>query len=305
MKNAITRIAGGTALALKRRAPEILLAAGIAGTVAAAVLACRATLKADAALDEAKKKLADIREAAETLPAEKYGRQDRQKDLLVAYTQAALDFARLYAPAVALGTASIFCIVKGHGILRARSVAIAAAYKAVDESFRAYRKRVVAELGKDKDYIFRHGLKAEKVLVMETDEKGKQAEVTKTVYSHSPSGASQYAKFFDESAEEWSRDSEYNYAFLLKLQRQMNDLLTVKGHVLLNDVYDSLGLPRTKAGCVVGWTKDGPGDGHIDFGIFEDDRPVNREFVNGLENSILLDFNVDGIIWDSSNLAEH
>jgi hypothetical protein len=50
---------------------------------------------------------------------------------------------------------------------------------------------------------------------------------------------------------------------------------------------------------MVGWIDGGDGDGYVDFGIY-DIAAVNnrREFINGYEPSIILDFNVDGVIWD-------
>lgn len=109
---------------------------------------------------------------------------------------------------------------------------------------------------------------------------------------------SQYARFFDEGSPAWSKDSEYNLMFLKQQQQYANDLLKKRGHIFLNEIYDMLGIPRTKAGAVVGWVYDenNPiGDNYVSFGI-TDER--NANFVNGYEKSVLLDFNVDGNIWD-------
>ena len=76
----------------------------------------------------------------------------------------------------------------------------------------------------------------------------------------------------------------------------MNDLLHARGHVLLNDVYDAIGIDRTSAGAIVGWVVSEDGDNFIDFGIY--DLPRSSRFVNGTEHSVLLDFNVDGVIYD-------
>ena len=81
----------------------------------------------------------------------------------------------------------------------------------------------------------------------------------------------------------------------------MNEKLLAQGHVYLNEVYDALGIPRSKAGQIVGWVynPDNPvGDNYIDFGIYQTNRAVARDFVNGYEKVILLDFNVDGNILD-------
>ena len=49
--------------------------------------------------------------------------------------------------------------------------------------------------------------------------------------------------------------------------------------------------------AVVGWVL-GNGDNCIDFGIWDSANEKARDFVNGREGAILLDFNVDGVIYD-------
>ena len=112
---------------------------------------------------------------------------------------------------------------------------------------------------------------------------------------------SQYARFFDEGCTGWDKNPEYNLSFLKQQQQYANDLLKSKGYLFLNDVYDMLGIPRTKEGQIVGWVykEDNPiGDNYVDFGIFAEH---NRGAVNGFEKSILLDFNVDGSIIEHIN----
>ena len=60
-----------------------------------------------------------------------------------------------------------------------------------------------------------------------------------------------------------------------------------------------LDIPETKAGQIVGWFYDADhptGDNYVDFGIYNTNREKCRDFVNGYESVILLDFNVDGNI---------
>ena len=109
---------------------------------------------------------------------------------------------------------------------------------------------------------------------------------------------SMYARFYDESCPDWTSDSHYNLMLLKMRQEHANELLKSKGHLFLNDVYDLLGMPRSKAGQVVGWVYDehNPiGDNFVDFGIYDDS---NSDFVNGYTRTIVLDFNVDGYILD-------
>lgn len=110
---------------------------------------------------------------------------------------------------------------------------------------------------------------------------------------------SQYARFFDETCSAWTKDAEFNLMFLLQVQNYANEKLKARGYLFLNEVYEMLGLPRTKAGQIVGWVykeNNTDGDNYVDFGIYKTEK--NAKFVNGFEKSILLDFNVDGPIID-------
>ena len=128
---------------LKKHSPEILVVAGVVGTVASAVMACHATTKLDSVLEKSKKDIDAIHKCAENeeLAAE-YSKDDAKKDLTIVYVQAGVKVAKLYAPAVALGTLSIASIVASHNILKKRNVALAAAYATVDKTFKEYRKYI-------------------------------------------------------------------------------------------------------------------------------------------------------------------
>ena len=110
---------------------------------------------------------------------------------------------------------------------------------------------------------------------------------------------SDYARFFDETCPGWSNNSEHNLMYLKELERYATAKLKADGRLYLNDVYDMLGIPRTKAGAIVGWTYDEQrpiGDNYVSFGIYNNDDMNNRDFINGYKNVALLDFNVDGNI---------
>jgi len=302
----VSRVTGRTGLAIARRSPEILLITGLVGVVGAGVMACRATLKVEGILDEHQEKMDAIdrgwsKVQSGEIPADRYSEQDHKKDLTVAYVQTGVDFAKIYWPSITLGAFSIFCIISGHGIMKQRNLAIMAAYKAVEESYKAYRKRVVEEHGEEADYMYKNGLRKSTVTELEyTDEDGvKHEQQTVESYVQDPNSPSMYARFFDESCRMWGKDAEYNFFFLKSQQDYWNNILIGRGHVFLNEVYDALGIPRTQAGTSVGWvTGKAGGDNEIDFGIFNGNSPRARAFVNGNERSILLDFNVDGVIWN-------
>ena len=171
----------------------------------------------------------------------------------------------------------------------------------ISKGFKEYRGRVVERFGEELDKELKYNIKAKKVEETVVDKNGKEKTVEKTVNVADPNLYSEYARFFDDGCNGWTKDSEYNLFFLKQQQAWANDILKERGHLFLNEVYDMLGIPRTKAGQVVGWIydeKNPVGDNFVDFGIYDYNRPKCRDFVNGYERTILLDFNVDGNIWD-------
>lgn len=282
---------------LKKHSPEILVVAGIAGTVVSAVLACKATTKVAEILDETKGTLDTIHEGMETgaINGQEYTNEDGKKDTVVVYAQTGMKLAKLYGPAIILGTLSITSILAYNNILRKRNVALGAAYAAIDKSFKEYRGRVIERFGEQVDTELKYGIKAKKFEEIEVDpETGKEKKVKKTVMVADPNLQSDYAVYFDSKSRNYETNPDYNRMFLKAQQAFANDKLQTRGHLFLNEVLDDLDLPRTPAGQIVGWTKDGP-DGYVNFRIVE----VERETEDGRhEPALLLDFNVEGNIWE-------
>lgn len=289
---------------LKKHSPEILVVAGVVGTVVSAVMACKATTKVGAILENSKDVIDSIHECqGNEAMAEQYSPEDAKKDLAIVYIQTGIKLAKLYAPAIALGTLSITSILASNNILRKRNVALAAAYATVDKTFKDYRNRVVERFGEQVDKELRHNIKAQKIDKVVIDENGKEKKVKETVQVAGAPDDSDYAKFFDSSCKAWEENPEYNLMFLKAEQNFANDRLKSRGYVFLNEVYERLGIEPTRAGQIVGWYYDPKnpehkGDNYIDFGIYDLYREKARDFVNGYENVILLDFNVDGPILD-------
>lgn len=293
----VNGVASKTVMKLKKHSPEILVMAGIAGTVVSAVLACKATTKVAEILDETKGTLDTIHEGMETgaINGQEYTTEDGKKDTVVVYAQTGMKLAKLYAPAIILGTLSITSILASNNILRKRNVALGAAYAAIDKSFKEYRGRVIERFGEQVDTELKYGIKAKKFEEIEVDpETGKEKKVKKTVMVADPNLQSDYAVYYDSKSRNYETNPDYNRMFLKAQQAFANDKLQTRGHLFLNEVLDDLDLPRTPAGQIVGWTKDGP-DGYVNFRIVE----VERETEDGRhEPALLLDFNVEGNIWE-------
>ena len=275
---------------------------GVVGVVRSLVWAGKATTKLSDVLEESKEQLDKIKEvAADPAYEEKYSQDDAKKDTTITYVQTAMKVTKLYAPSVILCASSLGCLLASNNILKKRNAALSAAYMTVDKSFKEYRKRVADRFGEEVEKEIRYNIKAEEIT--KVDEDGN--EVTETVKvmdgTDDPNSYSDYARFFDESCAAWQNDAEYNLTFLKAQQQYANDLLKARGRLFLNEVYRMLGIDETKAGQVVGWVynPDNPtGDNFVDFGIYNMQRERVRAFVNGYEPNILLDFNVDGVIWN-------
>ena len=299
MKN-VSATFGKSMLKLKKHSPEIMIVAGVIGTVTSTILACRATTKLSGILDQSKNDIDVIHKYADDeAMADQYSKDDAKKDLAIVYVKTGANIAKLYAPSVALGVLSITSIVASHNILKKRNVALAAAYATVDKTFKEYRDRVVERFGSEVDKELRCNIKAKKIEETITDpESGKEKKVKSTVGIASPS-IDEYSRFFDESCLYYESNRDYNLAYLRAQQALLNDRLKADGFLFLSDVYDSLGIKRTKMSQTVGWiykpSDNDQGDNFVDFGILETYRETED---GGYEPAILLEFNVDGPILD-------
>jgi hypothetical protein len=286
---------------VQAKSPEILLATGIVSIIGGTVLACKATVSAQEVLAEHQKMRNDVDEAARLGANNEvsYSEEDRKKDLVTVYAKTSVGLAKTYAPAAALIGLGIFALLASHGIMAKRNVAIVAAYDTVKTGFDAYRKRVVEEFGDEVDKKLRFGLQDQKVTEVVTDEDGKEhkTKVTKTAFD--PNEVSTYARWFsaETSREFWNRNPSMNLTTLKAKESYFNNVLSARGFVFLNEVYDGLGFPMTPEGQQVGWMKNDDGDNFIDFGILESRNmlAVNGQDPDGI-NAYLLDFNVDGPI---------
>ena len=302
MKTTLVRTFGKTKLKVSKRSPEILLVMGGIGVVTSTVMACRATLQLDDILEEKRKKVEEIHAHVEKYGySEDYSEKDEQQELTVTYVKTGLAIAKLYAPAAFLGLASLSCIVASHGIMMKRNSSLAAAYAAVDQAFKAYRKRTAERVGEDVEKEIRYGIKTEEVEEKTTTKNGKEKVEKKTVSTFDPNNLNEFSVIFDDGCIGYTKDPEYNKKFLLLKQAQANEKLKAQGYLFLNDVYKMLGFKPTKAGHVVGWLYDEKhqvGPDYVDFGLFNMENEASRRFINGLERNVILDFNVYGNIYE-------
>lgn len=279
----VTRLAGRAGLVLSKHAPTILTAAGTAGFIGTTILASKATLKVEETVAEETALLVKVHEAHD---AGKLEDKDALHDKVILYTRMTTKLAKLYAPALILGAASIVSLATGHGIMLKRNASLAAAYAAVDQAFKTYKKKVESKFGKEAVLD---------ALVSTAEEDLTKDEMTLEAIT-AVDGVSPYGVIFDSSNNNWSADEDLSMLHLKCQQQYANDILQTRGHIFLNEVYKMLGFPHTPAGAVTGWVK-GHGDDFIDFNIY--DGMFEGEDENGRTvTKWALDFNVDGVMYD-------
>lgn len=302
-------LAATAGLTVKKYSPEILTAVGIVTFIGTIVVACKQTTKAGDILDEHKKAMDEIKEAKELADKDElidrngnhinYSVEEVKSDKIGTWSKTGVEFGKLYLPVIALGTISLSCFLVANRIMKTRYLGAVAAFNALSDAFDRYRERVREDGGVDLDRRYMYGTSQNKIDVVEVDENGKQhkhKEIAEDINSEYPLG-SPYAKFFDESCPDWDESPEINGLFLKAREAQANKILNERGHLFLNEVYDLLGIQRTSIGALVGWVK-GLGDDKVSFGLENIGSQATRRFVNGLESVVLLDFNVDGIMYN-------
>lgn len=266
------------ALLARKNSPHIFFVAGLAGVIGGTVLACRATLKLEKTLEECKN---DI-DTTKTLHENEEG---LDRAVSMAYVRNTFKIVKIYAPAAGVMTLSVVALSTSHVTLTRRNTALMSAYALVQTAYENYRERVRQEIGEERELDLYRGVGNKEI--------GSGEDPDAIVID--PNKFSPFARFFDEGSEHWVKDSEINRLFVQAQQNYLNHRLQVFGHVFLNEAYDALGLERSKAGQVVGWIRNKHGTSYIDFGLFDQ---RNSPFLNGWERNILLDFNVDGVIYN-------
>lgn len=301
----VRKMTGKAEMKIRKNSPEILLAAGLIGMVGTVVLACKATLRADEVLDHHRKKMADIHDAKEIADQNESGGELEYDDQLyrmdvgMQYAKTSGSLMKLYAPAIAVGSLSVAAILVSRNIMQKRYLGAVAFGNAVNSAFEEYRKRVREEEGELKDRHYRYGTDLGTIEEKETDENGKAKKVKKDFENADPAKmpADDTCRFFDSKNPNWDKNPNFSMMFLRGVQNTCNDLLHVRGHLFLNEVYDALGFDHTPQGAVLGWV-EGIGDDYVDFGLYDQNKDNVRRFVNGEDNVILLEFNHAGVIWD-------
>jgi hypothetical protein len=283
--NSVTRFTGGKMLSAKQNSPQLFFVGGLLGSVLSTVLACRATLKLEKTVEDIRNDLLSVKQLGEEAKETgDYDEREYYQSLMVVYARSSVAIGKLYGPSVIVGALSVGALTGSHIQMKRRNEALTLTLAGVMKAFDEYRIRVRDEIGEERELELHRGITKQSI---EIDGKKHVVPVI------DPTKTSLYARSFNESNPNWQPDAESNRVYLTGIQNYWNNVLHARGHVFLNEVYDSLGMDHSQPGAVVGWMS-GPHakDDFIDFGFFE------AWQINNMDPEIWLDFNVDGPIWN-------
>jgi hypothetical protein len=278
----LTRTIGRMVIQSKKNAPTIYFVGGVIGAVGSTVLACKATLKVEEVLDGHEERAAKVRVMQRTGDIDEYSRSMGNE-----YARTAGYLVRLYGPSILLGGVSIAALTGSHKMLQTRNKELGVAVVAVTKAYQEYRARVQNEIGAEREAQIYRGYTGTK----------KDGKLSSDAQMVNPTSLNPYRFVFDRACPDFIDGSpDMNRLFLQAQQEFWQHKLRSRGHVFLNEVLTSLGIDHTPEGALAGWKWNGEGDDFIDFGLYtcEENIPV----WNGESDTIFLDFNVDGSIWD-------
>lgn len=238
MNEKLTNFFKSTRTFLEKHSPEILTGIGVTGMITTTVLAVKSTPKALILIEEKKKELGiDELTAIEVIK--------------IAW--------KPYIPALALGIASISCIIGASAVNAKRNAALATAYAISERTLVRYRDKIIDTIGEKKE--------------KEVREKIAQDEVDKNKVSNN-------GVIVTSKGNTLCRDAISGRYFrsdidkIKKIVNELNRQMIYQNYISLNDFYYELGLDSVKNGSVLGWNLDS-GLIELDFStcLAENDEP--------------------------------
>lgn len=289
----LTNAVGAAKLALKAKAPTLLVAGGIGAMGVGTVLAAKQTLKIEEVLSPHVEKLNQIEEGTR-LQLDSYPTDVAANDRYKVYGRVVLDSTKVYAVPAAFWISGAGMIFAGHRIMLQRNATLAMAFTGLKTVFDKYRERVRDELGDKADQAFLSGHKFEVITDPETG-----AEMHVITRDWDEAAGDPYNRIFEQGASEsWQPDLGTNKMFLANQQRYAQEKLNRQGVLYLSDVYQALGFPESDISRVVGWKVKRNPDGSKDFPVvdFGLDKPLPDDWMYSKDKAIYLDFNCQGLI---------
>lgn len=244
---------------ISKNSPTILTGAAVAGLITTTILGIKATPKAISVLDDYTWNLyLDEGLDEDKVPFSEWVVWKTKNDPTPKKDIFKLTW-KLFIPTVAVGTATIICIIGSNRISLRRNAALASLYGLTQTAFSEYKAKVVETIGKNKELKVRDDISGDRV----KNNPPSRNEVILT-------GKGEVLCYDSLSGRYFKMDIEK----LRKIINELNRDLISDMFLSLNELYDAIGLDRIKLGEDIGWDVN-KGMIEIDFSaqLTEDDTP--------------------------------
>lgn len=312
VKRSMLSVSRKTGTLVKRKSPEIMMAAGAVTFVAAIVAACKATIDSQDDIEEAKDELQEIRDKVQ---CNELTEKEAGRELTKVYLKVACKVAVRFIPAFIFAAASLSMMFASNHVLKERNAALASAYAAIDKAYKKYRAAVVEKYGEEEDYKLLNGIKEEEVEEEYTDKKGnKKTRKVKQEVSD-PEAGDMYTRWFTPSHPEWKGSDELNEYWFRAVERAAN--LRLRSYykknpfdnydcntLSYNDLLESMSFDKKRYGIITGWRYDEEnpsGDNEVKIKY---KKTYTRNQYGDLEPAYILTFNVEGDIASKEAIDE-
>lgn len=245
---------------ISKNSPLILTVTGVVGIGATAVLAYKSRSRVEAIIEEVEETRKDEDRINELIDLQDRLTDDEETELTylqenyvpVSKAVVVRDIAGAVALPVLTGVASLACVTLSWYIMNNRLLTVSGALATATAEHVYYKRKVADRFGEEVEREL--STPVHKVEAEYTDEKGKKktGEVNVKDTLESLEG-----RWFDESMEYTADDFSYNKAFVESVGEKLGIQFMNRGSLTLNQVYDALGFPRSRAGALMGWTGAG------------------------------------------------
>lgn len=243
-----------------KNSPLILTVTGVIGIGATAVLAYKSRSRVEAIIEEVEETRKDEERINELIDLQDRLTDEEETELsylqenYVPVSKAVVirDLAGAVALPVVTGVASLACVTLSWYIMNNRLLTVSGALATATAEHVYYKRKVADRFGEEVEREL--STPVHKVEAEYTDEKGKKktGEVNVKDTLESLEG-----RWFDESMEYTADDFSYNKAFVESVAEKLGVQFMNRGSLTLNQVYDALGFPRSRAGALMGWSGAG------------------------------------------------
>lgn len=289
----ITSKIGLASLKAQKYSPEAALILGIGAGIAAAVLGAKAYKKHEEHMQAALDDLAATQDELDDEMADNIiNSKQRTRALIPVYGRVVYAGATLYGPTLSMAGLSLYLILFSHRIIRGRNKALIATVQLLEQGFRAYRGRVAEEFGPEVDERLYYGAEQREIKTISVEDGKKKTSSKLEPIIPEDTKLSVYSFIFDQSNPNFVDNRELNEFYLRVVEQYLNTVMEVRGYVLLNDLFEQMGLPRTPVGCISGWSVKAPGDNFIDLGVNMD---INKRQGDA---RFIIDPNCNGVMYD-------